>query len=267
MLRKIIIITILFASGGWGIARYFEIENPKTFKRVFSSVKIADSVKVNISSIDIVEETNKERISIGLPPLSINDQLSNSASLKVDDMINGQYFDHISPSGEGVSDLGSKVGYEYVIMGENLALGEFVDAKDIVNAWMNSPGHKANILSQKYKEIGVSVKYAKYQGKNVWFAVQHFGTSRSACPIIDLNLKKEIDSLNRELKMEEGTIETLKQDLQSPGAQNQPTYESSVYLFNSKVDAYNNKLNSSREKINFYNDQVRKFNTCIATFQ
>lgn len=221
----------------------------------------------SIDGIAIIEATNKERIKSGLTPLAINTILNTSAQYKVDDMIARQYFEHQSPSGEGVSDLGRRAGYEYVIMGENLALGEFADAADIVTAWMESPGHRENILSTKYQDIGVSVKKATYEGRSVWFAVQHFGSARAVCPVINESLKGEIDRVNQELKREEGEISALKAKLQAPGAEIQLWYLAEVSRFNAMVDAYNQKLNRSRQQIDSYNEQVRAFNTCIATFQ
>ncbi len=270
MLKKTFIILGIFILGGWAFSRYFDSRLDSNIYKVFSNIKTIGYIKEepNILSTDIVEETNKQRVAEGLPPLSINDKLSESAEIKVDDMVLYQYFEHASPiTGAGVSDLGTKVGYQYVVMGENLALGNFVSAKDIVDAWMNSPGHRANILNSKYQEIGVSVKYAKYEGKNVWFAVQHFGTSRNVCPSIDTSLKTSIDLINRELKEEEGSINSLKKSLEAPGAQNQSSYQESVKIFNAKVDAYNAKLMFSKEKINTYNQEVRNFNKCITAFQ
>ena len=269
MLKNFFIILFIFVLGGWAFSQYFDDSlNSKTYK-VFSSIKAIGTIKeeLGIVSTDIIEETNKQRVLEGLPPLSTNDKLNQSSGIKVEDMILLQYFEHNSPNGDGVSDLGTKVGYQYVVMGENLALGNFSNAKDIVDAWMNSPGHRANILSSKYQEIGVSVKYAKYEGKNVWFAVQHFGTSRSVCPSIDINLKTSIDALNRELKAEEGIIINLKKSLEAPGAQNQSSYQSMIETFNTRVEAYNAKLSASKQKINIYNQEVRRFNSCITAFQ
>ncbi len=270
MLKRITIILVIFILGGWGISQYITTHEDTRLYQVFSQFKILSPVqeeRSNINNADIVEATNRERVAAGLPPLSTNTKLSASAEMKVDDMIARQYFEHSSPPGEGVSDLATKSGYQYVILGENLALGNFTSSADIVEAWMNSPGHKANILNTRYQEIGVSVKVGTYEGKEVWFAVQHFGTSRIVCPSIDINLKIEITALNTELKREEGTIDALKKILETPGAQSDPSYQTNVALFNTKVDAYNSKLAISREKINSYNKQVRTFNTCIATFQ
>lgn len=268
MLKRISIILIVFILGGWAISRYADsrpsVDSHKVFSR-FTSIKQVPEIDINI--IDIIEATNKERVLAGLPPLSTNKLLDTSAEMKLDDMIAREYFEHQSPTGEGVSDLGKKVGYSYVIMGENLAMGDFISSYDIVEAWMESPGHKANILNTKYQDIGVSVKLGKYEGKEVWFAVQHFGTSRSVCPSISDILKKEIDAINQALKAEEGIINTLKKDLEAPGASAKPSYKSDVETFNKKVDEYNAKLRVSRQKIESYNLQVKEFNRCIATFQ
>jgi uncharacterized protein YkwD len=268
MLKRILIILILFIGGGLIASQYIEFPNETGMYKVFSRVTTIKQVtEVDINSVDIVEFTNKERVIAGLPPLATNTLLDSSAELKVDDMIARQYFEHASPTGEGVSDLGKKVGYNYVIMGENLALGTFTSSAEIVQAWMDSPGHKANILNTKYLDIGVSVKRGFYEGKEVWFAVQHFGTNRSVCPSIEGSLKKEIDIINQELRREEGIINALKRELEAPGASSDPAYPSNVEAFNQKVDAYNAKLKISRQKIEKYNLEVKEFNRCIATFQ
>ena len=276
MLKKRIIFLILILCLAIGYVLYNPsfygqtksyVENAD-FSKVFSQIdKLKQVDEVDINSADIIELTNKERVSTGLLPLSTNISLNASADLKVDDMIKRQYFEHQSPTGEGVSDLGNRVGYKYVIMGENLALGTFTSSADIVQAWMDSPGHRENILNTKYQEIGVSVKRGIYEGKEVWFAVQHFGTSRSICPSLSDDLKKQIDVINRELKIEEGTIASMKASLEAPGATSNPSYKSDVQAFNKKVDGYNAKLQVSRQQIEKYNAQVKDFNRCIATFQ
>ena len=61
--------------------------------------------------------------------------------------------------------MAKKAGYEYISVGENLAMGNFKNDGDLVEAWMNSPGHRANILSFKYKELGVAVIKANMKEK------------------------------------------------------------------------------------------------------
>ena len=215
---------------------------------------------------DIIDETNKARITAGLSPLRTDQLLARSAQLKTEDMISLQYFEHESPTGVAVSDLGKKVGYDYIIMGENLALGDFRNAKDLVNAWMESPGHRANILNEMYQDIGIYAVKGTYEGQEVWFAVQHFGAQRSACPSIDSALKKEIDQMNRELDTQQVEIEALKKTLESQSAEDND-YDDKVNLFNAMVTAYNKALEISKSKIFEYNRQVGRFNTCLLQYQ
>jgi len=215
---------------------------------------------------DIIDATNKARIAEGLEPLSVNVRLTASAKLKTEDMIKKGYFEHESPTGVSVSDLGGEVGYSYIIMGENLALGNFDGAGDLVQAWMDSPGHRANILNTMYREIGIYAAKGTFEGREVWFAVQHFGASRSACPTISATLKKEIDALNIELDRQQAEVEELKKRIENSNA-NEPGYEENVNLFNAMVNTYNQTLNVSRVKISEYNAQVAKFNSCLVKYQ
>ncbi len=216
---------------------------------------------------NIVEATNQERIKAGLPPLSINGKLNQSAAIKTNDMIVRQYFEHVSPSGESVSDLGSKVGYDYIVMGENLALGDFKNAAELLKAWMDSPGHRANILNTGYQEIGVSAMRGEYQGRTVWFAVQHFGTARTTCPAISTSLKQSIDSINADLKRRQAQIATEKAILESPDRPTGEEYQQKVAAFNALVAQYNALLSTSQSKILQYNAQVSAFNKCLSQYQ
>lgn len=283
-LRSVGIISIIVIGSVWYLSKHYtdvssrahnlvtkateSKKTQETLEKIFSTkttISFQDPIAIEIS--DVIEETNKARLAEGLAPLAVSSLLNTSAEYKVDDMVAKQYFEHDSPTGEGVSDLGERAGYNYVIMGENLALGDFANAEDLVDAWMNSPGHRANILSPKYQDIGVSVKRASYEGRQVWFAVQHFGSARNVCPPINSSLKSQIDTLNNQLRVEEGEIVALKDKLQAPGSDVQPWYQNDVARFNNMVDLYNKKLTESRKEIDLYNEQVRAFNKCIATFQ
>lgn len=113
----------------------------------------------------VIKWTNIQRQQNGLSPLKENDKLNASAKAKVEDMFAKQYFDHYSPSGQGVADLAEKVGYDFVVIGENLALGNYEDDQDLVQSWMLSPGHRENILNDKYQEIGVWVQKGVFEEK------------------------------------------------------------------------------------------------------
>ena len=96
-------------------------------------------------------------------------------------MFEKEYFEHKSPSGIGASDIAHDVGYEFILVGENIALGNFDGDEALVQAWMDSPGHRANILNKRYTEIGIAAEKGLYQGKMMWLAVQIFARPMSLC--------------------------------------------------------------------------------------
>ena len=129
--------------------------------------------QVILTKAKIVAQTNIQRYNNGqLPPLIENVKLDEAAKAKAEDMFQKQYFEHISPSGVGPGDLATRFGYEYILEGENLILGNFASEKELVQAWMDSPGHRANILHNRYTEIGVAIVKGIYNGENVWICVQ-----------------------------------------------------------------------------------------------
>lgn len=100
---------------------------------------------------------NFDRHLYGLSPLRENYLLDRAAQSHAQDMVNRHYFAHNSPDGRTPWDFIVKEGYGYQTAGENLARN-FTDLNKEEKAWMNSPGHRANILNPKFKEIGISVK-------------------------------------------------------------------------------------------------------------
>jgi uncharacterized protein YkwD len=217
--------------------------------------------------LDVVDLTNKERISRSLPPLAPQAVLAESARVKALDMYNRQYFEHDSPDGKGVSDLAKSSGYDFLIVGENLALGDFKTPASVVEAWMNSTGHRENILNQKYREIGVSMISGTYNGKQALFIVQHFGTNRSICPVISTQLKNAIDVTTRTLKEDEKVIGELKDTIESETNIFSPEYGKNVTTFNMLIEKYNGLLEQSRNQISEYNREVRAFNACLSNYQ
>lgn len=221
----------------------------------------------SLTTDTIIEATNKERIKAGLMPLRSNTHLTQSAMVKTNDMITRQYFEHDSPDGKAVSDLVLAAGYDYVIVGENLARGNFADTNDLVSEWMKSPGHRANILSPKYQEIGAYVAQGTFEGRTVWFAVQHFGTDRDTCPRISSKLKPEIDAMNELLNQRRAQIANEKASLVGPGHPEGEEYKDRVSAFNELVSDYNVTLVLSQEKIKIYNAQVAAFNACLGLYR
>lgn len=224
-------------------------------------INMGDNAHTNFAYEEIIRATNAERAKHNLKPLTEKNTLNSSAIFKANDLNTLQYFEHKSPSGKDISNLASQFGYEYVTIGENLAMGNFESEDAIVEAWMNSPGHRANILNPKYTQIGVGLIMGTWQGRPVWFAVQHFGKPLSDCPSIDKNLKKIVDKNQSELANMQKILSDQKVKIQNGGAKD-PNYESTVKSYNEMVAKYNDLITETKTKINTYNLQVKAFNNC-----
>ena len=105
---------------------------------------------------EVVRLVNVERQKQGLGKLSLNAKLSNVATLKSQDMINKNYFDHTSPTYGSPFDMMKQFNISYKTAGENIAKGQKTPA-EVVKAWMNSQSHRENILNKNYTEIGIGV--------------------------------------------------------------------------------------------------------------
>lgn len=130
----------------------------------------------SISVNEVVRLTNLKRNAAGLPNLTFNQTLSNAAYSKGQDMINRDYWAHVAPDGTQPWKFFTNFGYKYKYAGENLAR-DFSSASTAVDAWMNSPSHRDNILNPKYKEIGIGVVEGDLSGSDTTIIVQFFGTS------------------------------------------------------------------------------------------
>lgn len=139
------------------------------------------SVDSSLTPSGIILFTNTKRMLQGLPPLRRNARLDAVAAAKLDDLFARQYFAHESPDGRDVVDLAMGAGYQYHTLGENLALGDFDDADAVVEIWMDSVPHRANILNPEFTEIGAAARYGKYQQWNTWIVVQEFGAPCHVC--------------------------------------------------------------------------------------
>ncbi|MDP3934757.1 MAG: CAP domain-containing protein [Candidatus Giovannonibacteria bacterium] len=227
--------------------------------------KEAPTAEIILTADGVLSRTNKEREKAGLPELAPDQKLTASALAKVRDMFKNQYFAHESLAGKGAGDLAEKEGYEFIIIGENLALGNFEGDKALVDAWMASPGHCANILGARYKEIGIAAGRGMFEGRETWLAVQHFALPLSACPGPDENLKIGIESFEAQINNLSIQASALKAELESEKPQNRNEYEA----YNAKVDDYNamaQQMNSLIDQVKniipVYNQQVKIFNQC-----
>ena len=122
------------------------------------------SYATNMSASGLLQETNEERVAGGLSGLTLNAKLNSAAQAKANDMAARDYWSHNTPEGNAPWVFISNAGYNYETAGENLAYG-FDSSTEAVIGWMNSPGHKANIMNNGYTEIGFGIAdAASYQG-------------------------------------------------------------------------------------------------------
>lgn len=135
--------------------------------------KVIGAEKHEITSGIMIELTNKSRTAAGISTLTINEKLSSAANAKADDMFKNQYFNHDSPSGITPWFWIKRAGYKYAFAGENLAI-DFLTAEGAHDAFMNSEGHKQNILNPKYAEIGIAAKQGMFEGRESIIIVELF---------------------------------------------------------------------------------------------
>ena len=152
----------------------FLVQTLLIFPRVNFFAEILGSV--------ITQETNTDRLASNLQPLALSDKLSQAAQMKANDMVTEGYFAHISPQGVTPWYWLDSAEYKYLYAGENLAIN-FSDSKEVVDAWMNSPTHRANITDARFTEIGIGTAQGVYQGKETTFVVQLFGRPQTVSTV------------------------------------------------------------------------------------
>ena len=132
-------------SGGYGIATDYSV--------------VTDPGNESSDFVNrVLELVNEERAKAGIGSLKLDADLSAVAQQHCNDMIARHFFDHINPDGDSPFDRMLNYGIRYMAAGENIAAGQ-ITPEEVVQAWMNSPGHRANILNGAYGKIGIA--YAK----------------------------------------------------------------------------------------------------------
>lgn len=149
----------------WKIAVRYQIglseiisANPQ-FKNpalIYPGQKVTIPTIDNVKSIEsqVIQLTNQQRAKHGLPALTADWELSRVARYKSVDMRDKNYFSHTSPTYGSPFTMMKNFGINYRTAAENIAAGQKT-AQEVVNAWMNSPGHRANILKKDITHIGV----------------------------------------------------------------------------------------------------------------
>lgn len=151
-----------------------------------STTKAGSLWALIISSV-LIDLANQDReVTDGsLPTLTVNPLLVEAAQQKANDMVEKSYFAHTSPEGISPWYFISNTGYQFSFAGENLAVN-FSDSDEVEQAWMNSPGHRANILNGNFTEIGIATAQGVYKGNQTTFVVQMFGRPAESPTIVAL---------------------------------------------------------------------------------
>lgn len=152
-------------------------------KYVIPQSKLFGVIEVNA----LIDGTNQNRVTNGLPDLQVSPLLQAAAQAKANDEASKGYFAHTSPQGLTPWYWFQQVGYNFDYAGENLAVN-FSDSRDVTTAWMNSPEHRANILNTNFTQIGIAAAQGIYNGQPTTFVVEEFGTpAPAAAPVAFVN--------------------------------------------------------------------------------
>jgi uncharacterized protein YkwD/regulator of replication initiation timing len=247
-----------------------------------------------LTAAGVIDLTNRERIAAlgGGSELKESAELKRAAEYRMQDMFSKQYFSHESPEGLKMNYFLDKAGYDSLASGENLAEGNFTGDSELVRGWMNSPGHRVNILNDAFREIGVAVGYGMFDDRKAWVAVQLFGTPSTACYKPDADLEDRVDTLKNSLeniknelasmsikidgmKDEANDLKDRIEELQAAGKKQEAVeadealnplidaINEKVMVYNQKVAEEKNLYAEYRKSADEYNAQVKEYNYCL----
>jgi uncharacterized protein YkwD len=245
--------------------------------------KGAEPVQEKLASEVLIRLTNEARRSNGVLPLKENSQLARIAEERGRDMLRKQYFGHVAPDGESSPDVARKVGYRYKCLSENIASGHFPTNQKLIDGWMQSPGHRKNLLSTDVDEIGIAVVGGILKGEDTWVAVQIFGlpapdgeqgaVPATSCTVPSPGLAQAIESGKREVEDLERQLASMKTEMEleklilerkgAPSKEESDAFNARVGQFNGLAEKSNDKKAAVQGMINDYNGSVQRYNACL----
>jgi hypothetical protein len=161
---------ILFA-----LALFFVLTKVVIVIALFAYPKLYNDISLSATAQELINMTNEYRQDNNLLSLRINPRLTQAAVNKARDIITNQHFDHSSVDGQRFSQWIKDVDYQYLYVGENLAI-DFDNNQDLFAAWLESTSHKDNIEKPQYQEIGVAALEGKFKNHSTIVVVQLFGS-------------------------------------------------------------------------------------------
>lgn len=150
----------------------FAVPQADHFARGTAGIRDMEKVRA-----EMLARVNEARKKAGARPLRSNSQLDQAAQRHAGDMLARGYFAHQSPEKKTVRDRAKTAGYEWRMIGENIAEGQF-SVDEVMDTWMHSPGHRRNILEPGFKELGIGLARGKSDKEHRVVWAQAFGTKR-----------------------------------------------------------------------------------------
>jgi len=170
---------------------YFNQNNFEIIKKLNLTATVYPAVLADLA--------NNDRLNSGASELTWSPTLEKAAKLKAEDMAANGYFAHTSPTGVTPWYWLRQADYNFVYAGENLAI-DFTESENVERAWINSPTHKENIMSQNFTEIGIATVDGIYNGRNTTFVVEFFGKPVQVAKAKEPVEVKEVATVSKEEK-------------------------------------------------------------------
>ncbi len=227
----------------------------------------------------IIKLTNEYRLSLGLTPLRENFQLTHAAEYRANDMISNRYYAHVNPTtGEGPGEAIEDVNYRYRTYAENIAMGNWQSNRHLVDGWINSPGHRANIVNPNIREIGVAIvkdNITPLGDPPVYYGVQLFASPMPDCSspseadkALLQEMQRKNDDIWKRVNTKKSEIEQLQ--LRINREQNNNTKNRMISDYNREVSAYNSLVSQAKGTqeslklvVQSYNNKINEYNTCM----
>lgn len=172
----LVIVTCLFSATFFLYANY--AQNNSTINPIYSTEYNQLDNEFTLEERDqLYDLVNNYRSKLNLNPFKKNTQLKESASLKLKDMFDKQYWSHNNPEGKPPAFFVAQAKYNYSHLGENLAESYF-NPKDIIDAWIKSPSHNENLIRPDFDETGISSGCGLYMNNVTCLVVMHYASPK-----------------------------------------------------------------------------------------
>ena len=168
-------------------------------------------------------------------------------------------------SGKEAGDLIQEAGYQFLAIGENLALGTYNSEQSIVDSWIDSPPHHQVLISPYFEEIAVGLKQGVFDGQKVWVVVQHFGRSGEVCNAVapEQSVKQRINTQSAQLRAWEQEIQEKQAVLRKYAPSYGVEYNQVARENDALVQQYNALLQETQQEIETYTRQIKAYNDCV----